>query len=207
MMSINLIPAYRIHARRMRLRLRIWTGVVGACTLMLAVAHVWVIAAWHDDSDEIRTSIRETDSEIQELERATAASRAALAEAQATLRARRAVSDQPDWGLLLVALSARLDQQAVLSGCILEPAGQAGQGSAQRNDAQQKLIRPSKYTLSLTGLTRTQDAASSIAIALEQTGLFEYVTLLEARRAGFKGEEAVTFRLECALADPAAEVQ
>lgn len=209
MTAVNLIPQRRLHARRMRMRVRLWAGVTAAWAAALVIAHVWAGAAWEDDSPALVAAIAKADAEIQELERSTAAGRVALAEAQATLRARKAVGDQPDWGLLLATLAARLDQQAVLSACILEPAGAqvTGRGSAAAADAQRRMIRPSHYKLTLTGLTRKQDTASAIAIALERTKLFDHVTLLEARRSGFLGEEAVTFRLECALVDPAAEVQ
>jgi Tfp pilus assembly protein PilN len=177
---------------------------VAACwAVVLFAAHIWVNAAWTDDSSELVAQIERADAQIKDLERQSAAARAALTEAQATLRARKAVQDQPDWGLLLATLASRLDQRAVLSGCSLEPAGE----NAARRDPVKTMIRPSRYTLALTGLTRTQDAATALAIALEGTGIFERVSLLEARRAGFRGEDAVSFRLECALADPAAEVQ
>jgi hypothetical protein len=206
MTVVNLVPARRLEARRCRARLRLWCCIALLWCTALAGANLWASAAWLDDTEEVVASIKRTDAEILELERASITASAAIAEAHATLRARRAVGDQPDWGLLLATLAARTDQQGVFSSCILEPEGSMPGGDAGR-EASRKMIRPSRYTLGLTGLTRTQDAASNIAIALERTGIFEHVTLLEARRAAFLGQEVVSFRLECALVDPAAEVQ
>jgi hypothetical protein len=205
MTVVNLIPASRLHKRTLRARRRMWGAISAAWACALVAAHVWVNAAWTDDSETLAAEIARAETEIKGLDSQDALGRAALAEAQATLRARRAVQDQPDWGLLLAALASRLDQRAVLSSCTLEPARE--DRSSPQGQSHKTMIRPGRYTLALTGLTRTQDAATAIAIALEGTGLFERVSLLEARRAGFRGEDAVNFRLECALVDPAAEVQ
>jgi Tfp pilus assembly protein PilN len=202
--AVNLLPGYRILRRRVRNRIRIWAAVLSGWIIVLVASHSGIRFAWHDDSEELQAAILQADAEIMEVERLRAARTLAITEAQATLRARRAVSDQPDWGLLLATLASRMDQRGVLSTCLLEPA----KVEMPRNtpDSGQRQIRPSRYTLSLSGLVRTQDSASAIAIALERTGLFERVTLKETRRSAFRGDEAVNFSLECAMADPAAEV-
>jgi Tfp pilus assembly protein PilN len=203
MNGVNLLPGYRVHARRVSVRVRLWIGVCACWGLVLAGAHVSLHAMQDDDAASLADQITHADAAIKNLEKQTAAGRSSLAEAGATLRARKAVGDQPDWGLLLATIAARLDQQAVLGGCGLEPA----EGVPAGRRAPRAMIRPGSYTLSLSGLARTQDAATAIAISLERTGLFERVSLLEAKRATFHGDDAVSFRLECALVDPAAEVQ
>jgi hypothetical protein len=50
-------------------------------------------------------------------------------------------------------------------------------------------------------MAKTQDAASGVALGLKKLGLFEGVSMVEARRTTFMSKDAVAFRIDCLIAD------
>ncbi len=58
--------------------------------------------------------------------------------------------------------------------------------------------------LSISGLGRSQPAVSQFVLRLEAMHLFARVTLLDTNRETFLGGEALGFRIDCSLDDPAA---
>lgn len=89
-------------------------------------------------------------------------------------------------------------KQIVLSSCELTPiaevAAPAGASIAQNLAATQP-----RYALALSGAGRSQAAISQYVLRLEQTGLFNRVTLIESRKAPFARGEAITFRIGCTM--------
>ena len=89
-------------------------------------------------------------------------------------------------------------RQIVLSSCELTPISEVAAptgGSLTQNLA---ATQP-RYTLALSGVGRSQAAISHYVLRLEQTGLFNRVTLIESRKAPFARGEAITFRIGCTL--------
>jgi hypothetical protein len=99
---------------------------------------------------------------------------------------------------LMLALVEDAARQIVLSSCELEPL-RDGVALATATPAQNAGARQPKFTLVLTGMGRSQAAISQYVLRLEQTGLFDRVTLIESKRGPFAGSEAVSFRIGCGL--------
>jgi hypothetical protein len=98
----------------------------------------------------------------------------------------------------LLPLAQDAARQIVLSSCALEPLRE-GVAPPSATAAQSAAATQPKYTLVLTGMGRSQAAISQYVLRLEQTGLFDRVTLIESKRGPFAGGEAVSFRIGCGL--------
>ena len=57
------------------------------------------------------------------------------------------------------------------------------------------------FVLSVTGVTREHEAISGFVAALERSGLFERVDLLQQRRRPMGDIELLVFSVECLLVD------
>ena len=96
----------------------------------------------------------------------------------------------------------------VLSHCELLPVSDAASvvpaaGAANGSPATSlaPAVTHSRYTLALSGMGRSQAAISQYVLRLENTGLFDRVTLIESKLAPFGGGEAVSFRIGCTLGE------
>jgi hypothetical protein len=96
--------------------------------------------------------------------------------------------------MLLGLLSRLAGDEVTMSGTALRPAPQAGTPPRDAGPS------AGTYVLTLTGTGLSHEAVSGFALALEATGLFERVTLLETLRSRIGRFDAVGFRLECAIA-------
>jgi hypothetical protein len=201
--GVNLIPLHRLQTRRRAARVRLWAYVVPAVASLLLATYGWLRTAWRTDAGSVRASLAHVEAAIANAEGDIKRLRADLSRSKITLKAHRAVGEQPDWGVLLHLLSGRLGDFAVLKACILEPAVGDVPGSQPGG-------RPGRFRLVLTGLGKDQDAIAAFLLALEaerKSNLFDRVTLLESKRVPFLGKDAVIFRTECTLSDGAAEVK
>ena len=88
---------------------------------------------------------------------------------------------------MLADLSRRLGDDGVLSGCELT----AGEGG-----------RPGAMAFKLTGIARSQPAATQLALRLEAAGLFERVDLQRTTPTQLMGGDAVGFQIVCTLGGP-----
>lgn len=127
----------------------------------------------------------------------------------------RALLDTDRIGLTTaISTKQRLDplladhRQIVLSQCELVPVSEAvtslpgvvaPNGSTVSPSA--PAIAQQRYTLTLSGMGRSQAAISQYVLRLENTGLFDRVTLIESKLAPFGGGEAVSFRIGCTLGE------
>jgi hypothetical protein len=65
-------------------------------------------------------------------------------------------------------------------------------------------VAPAGFVLNIAGLARSQLAVSQFILRLEQTGLFDRVSLIDTARETFLGGPATGFKLECSLTGTAA---
>ena len=206
MNGVNLIPASRRRARAGRIQVRLWSAATIMCGVALAAAHGSLWSAWRAGHGDLAADADKLVKEIAAAQKQEKMRQAEVQEAKAAADAAREVSDQPDWGVLLSFVAGRLGPEVALDSFRLEPAKRVEAAAAPAIKApavkppqQAPPARAGRYTLVLTGMARTQDAASDVAIKLKQTDLFEGVSLVETRRTGFMGGEAVAFRIECAI--------
>ena len=200
--AVNLIPAQRLKARQRRRRVERWT----AGTLSYGLALVGVSCVLHlmsvGGERAVATELEQTRAKFQAVNAAIEKIQPKLAEAQTTLVANRSIGGQPDWSILLALLAELLGDDAMLVSCELKPLTDDWSG-----DRSESLREPAKatmaaqYLLRLAGLGQTQAAVSNYLLRLEQTGLFESVSLIETSTVPFHTGSAVAMRIECVLSE------
>lgn len=196
----NLIPSRRIYARRRARRVRLWLSVVPGVASLLMGVYAWLNTAWTTDTAAVQTAINEVDRASEDLRAAINRDRAQAAQSGILLAAHKAVGEQPDWGILLYILSAKLGDDTVLSNCVLEPMAPPGARALEGS-------RPTRFRLTLFGIARDQDAVSRLVLSLESEAastLFDQVRILESKRINLGGRDAIGYRIECHLSDGAA---
>jgi Tfp pilus assembly protein PilN len=120
-----------------------------------------------------------------------ARARAALAREEAARNAAEAVEAQPDWSMLFAILARAAGDEIWLESASVSAVVPA-------SGAPRPAGEPDR-TLALDGMGRRQDSVSRFVLALEETGLFSRVSLLETRRKALAHGEAISFRVECRL--------
>lgn len=188
MRGVNLIPQERRRAGARAVRVRLWAAAVIIYGGALAGVYVWMTlhAAAPQDWDEPAAHQQRA---IEAIQQETNRQRVQLAREEAALRASESIAGQPDWSMLLALLARASGQSSWIESATLKPA--PGDPSARDKQA--------LMTLSIEGLSVTQEAVSSFALALERYGLFKLVRILEARRRQNNGSEVIAFRVECLL--------
>ena len=94
------------------------------------------------------------------------------------------------------------DEHIVLRGCHLEsiaesrPVGTAAGGKATTQPSQ---ITPTKISLTINGLGRSQSDVTQFVLRLEKLGLFDRVDLAQCAREPIGTTEATGFRIECTM--------
>jgi Tfp pilus assembly protein PilN len=187
MNGVNLIPAYRVAARKQRGRLRLWGAIGAGYAMAVAVVYLWMAAAWGGRSHDQRSHLAAVETRLADSNRALKARQASLAEAEANHRANELVGEQPDWSMLLGLLGRTVGQEVVLEQVALRPP-----------DPNSKVYQPP--VLALNGLGRTHGAVTGFVLRLEETKVFSKVTIQETKRTATPATEAISFRVEAVIA-------
>jgi Tfp pilus assembly protein PilN len=187
---INLIPHYRRRERLLRLRKRRWMlATVAYAMFVMAGYFAWRIV-WSADSYDQSAKLAYLHADIDTTNKSIAKTRAALREAGARLQANQTVTAQPDWSLLMALVGNLRGEDVVLNRCRLDAST-----AALNSPGAMKLVP----TLGLHGYGRTSTAISQFVLKLENTQLFDAVSLLKTNREFYQGAEALAFQLECRL--------
>ncbi|MEX0741797.1 MAG: PilN domain-containing protein [Phycisphaeraceae bacterium] len=195
MEAINLIPTARREARQRRRYAQRWGAGVGVYAVMMVGAWVATQVVFGGPDQAAAQTLETLRNEASDTSDRIRALKPKLAEAQMTLAASRSVGDQPDWSLLLRLLAEELKDPVMLTTLRLEPMSPTGAAMSNSEGPGYQ----SRYRLRLSGLGQDQAAVSAFVLRLEQTGLFEKVTMIDTRREPFRGSTAVGFRMECEL--------
>lgn len=211
MQGVNLIPAYRLEAAHLRRRARLWSVAWLACAALVAASGLVMHSTSAQASDVTDEALQRAVSHADELTRSITKADRELAEAQTRLAAGRALSDRPDWSMMLVTVSKLLGTDNVLSvfklraetAAVAGPVpGGAQSGGAQSGGTQSGGAQPagvSRYKLEIAGMGRSQESVSEFVLRLQGTGLFEEVKFIRSAREPFMSGEAVAFGVECTL--------
>jgi hypothetical protein len=167
-------------------------GAVSVYAAALAAVYVACVCAWGVDADTLEGHRQATAERVQQVSRQIEAAQADLAAARRTLKANRSIGGHPDWSLLLMLLSANMNDGVVLRQCRLGP-------SDAEDDAAEAPADTVGWRLDMAGYGREVTAVSQFALALEQTGLFDEVRLLKTVRQPFLAGQATHFQIRCNL--------
>ena len=199
MENANLIPKSRREAQARRIRLRRWARGLPVYGGLLLAAYV---ACWALSGDDREASAAQLRSAIDRIRRAgdeIQSLRRKIEVTQRQITTARAAAKHPDWSLLLTMLADRLGDDVVLSRCQLEPVEADGSQPDAGPEGPPGADGHESYRLHLSGLARTQAAASQFVLGLEQTGLLDSVGLVKTERREFGDGQAVAFELVCLI--------
>jgi Tfp pilus assembly protein PilN len=188
MHRINLISSTRRMDRRQRVRRRSWVvAFVSYSVLIAAASLIYRGIDTYADAGTLTENLAGLDAELGEIEKQRAGLRPELAELRLVLTAGRSITDQPDWSLLLIYLADEvLGEEIILSGCALGPVVGGGQD---------KNIQDSSVAVTLTGHAKTTSDVSRFVLRLEESGLFNRVTLERTSREPFLDGQAIAFEI------------
>lgn len=208
--NINLIPEQRRVANLRRQRVKTWACAVAGYAVLLSI--IWgtgVLMHQRSGGSDLTARMERLTEETQRMQADLMRDEPKLLDLRVQVLASRAVSQQPDWAILLAALSESRGEQIVLQACNLSPnvppAAKSNRVAApiaapvdntKRADAQ----NPDRYDLQVTGMSESQQAVSEFILALERTGLFERVGLVVTERTQYQSQPVVSFTIHCALA-------
>lgn len=195
MRNVNLIPAWRQRARRRRQRIKCSAGVCVAFGLLCAGAGASVLYAYGARDPAVARELGAVEQEIQTTDQSLAQAQGELGRARTVLAATEQMCQRPDWSQLPALLARQGKERVMLRTCQLSPAGAEAAG-----------LPTGPFILVASGVARTPADAQAYAIRLQQTGLFERVTLADTHREPFAGLDASAFRIECTLNAAPAQV-
>lgn len=183
--GINLIPApilqQRTERRRARRGLRITAGYLALLligTLSYLGLHMPGAAVAKVGESAV------TADQVALLEKNVAATQLELSEARRRLEGGRVLSERPEWGTLLRLVAAAGGDEIMLRRFSLSTTGPTiGAGA----------------TLQLGGIARDPWTVSSFALRLEDSRIFDRVTIESSDREPFGQQTATAFSLRCEL--------
>ena len=188
----NLMPRHRLIATRRRARLRAWTAGLTAYGAVLVVGYVVAGRFASAAAGDVPRMVEDARSQARTGELASKKLRAEVSTLSTRLNAARAISQHPDWSVLLGVIAGLRGEDLVLSTIDLSPAAPPPKASPGR---------PAMYSLLLAGVSRNHASVTAFVLRLESTGLFESVMLTDTRAAESDGEARVSFQLRCTLND------
>ena len=211
MKPVNLIPTRRILARQRQRHMRraavicsSWAVVIaGVCAAGQGVLPGGSAATGGNIDGQLEKVAREVEVNRQ----AVSTVRDELSGVQATLRATRAIANQPDWSILLALLGHATGDDVMLRSFELQPNAPVAPAvkaaptppGARAPQPSAPAPRSAAFVLNLGGLGQSQPAVTQFVLRLERVGLFSRVTLLDTSREPFRDGEATSFRLECVI--------
>lgn len=214
MKRVNLLPSWRLRRLRARARARGWGGVLTAwCgALVLVSGAIGSLGAGPDAAAARR--LEAARGRVAQQQAEWVAANEELAGVRKRLAQARAVADHPDWSRLLALLAQVRGEETMLESLELtrietaavQAVGVAAAGprvaAALANGAvpAAKRVRE-RFGLKLAGVARSAGAVTRLVLALEESGVFVSVRLIEAKPAELGGAGASAFRIECELAE------
>ena len=108
------------------------------------------------------------------------------------LRALRQIESHPDLAAMLRLLAFHARGEVVLDACSLLPGESTKSSTAGRNSGE---VEGAAYDVELRGLSRSASAAGAYLLRLEDSGVFEKISLVQSEQVRVGGAELVRFTL------------
>lgn len=201
--DVNLIPEQRQVRKRQRARMRLWFQICTVYVILLALSLFFLHNLWKADHATLAEDLQATAQLGKQYSSSMLRLRKELARISTILQTSRAIKRQPDWSKLLIIIAETLGPDVVLNKCqivTLDSAGRPITGSQQEtltSQAVTTLLSARRYRLTLAGLGREHSTVSKFVVQLEQSGLFDSVTLLNNQRQDVRNQSVVVFDIEC----------
>jgi len=185
--GVNLIPAPLLAQRRRQRSVRRGVRVTAAyLTLLLAatLGYLGVHAPHAADADTGSARSSLASERVSLLQKQLKTTKRQLIETDRQLQGSRVLSERPDWSTLLRLVSLAAGPDVVLRDFTLRTTGPTITAGAD---------------VAVAGLASDPWAVSRFVLRLEESGLFDRVTLESSRREPFRDRSATAFSLRCEL--------
>lgn len=214
MNAVNLVPWSKQIELRVRSRAGVWAVALGVYAFAGALCWFVVASRAGADGAALAKELTKLTDESQSLQATSNRLRSEFVSASAMLATAREVGDHPDWGVLF-SLLARLRGDAIaFEVCELEPRTSAAStapatapGATPGSPAPSGTPKPGEasrgYTLRVGGVGADQRSVAQFVLRLEETGLFNRVSILETRPRADSGDSLIAFRIEAQMQDGA----
>ncbi len=180
--EMNLIPTSVTASRLWRRRLRVWVTVGAVTAGALVATDIGLRAAVHGPEASHQAAHARLVNREEVLGGQLTDHAKALEDVRRRTELTARVTTRPDWSLLLAALAAERGEGVSLTSCAVD---EIDKGEGVR--------------VTVSGLSLAQSDVQAFVIALEQTGLFDEVVLLDTRRAISGGSERLSFNIAAAI--------
>lgn len=203
--DVNLVPVQRQMRKCRQARLRLWIKMTGAYVIVIVLALFVVHTIWKVDNAALTKDLDATALRVKQHSSSMLRLRKELARITTILQTSRAIKRQPDWSKLLVIIADTLGEEIVLSQCAIVTLDQNGreisgdQQASLSSQAVTSLLSARRYRLTLAGFGRQHSAVSNFVVQLEQSGLFDSVSLLNNQRQDLLGQSVIVFGIECQM--------
>jgi hypothetical protein len=204
MNGVNLISAARRSAKARRVRRTFWVRAGGIYATVLALAGLGLRIS--TPGVDLAPQIEQTTQGIDKAKKEAAAKRVQLARVQREREAGRAVTEQPDWSLVMALLGEIRGGDTVLESCELAAATDAAATGAHAPGkvapaTETRSPSGGRFVLNLSGLAVSQQAVSEFVLSLERCKLFDRVSMVETKARPYGSEQVTAFRVQCDLHD------
>jgi Tfp pilus assembly protein PilN len=189
--GVNLIPQSLRQARRHRRLVVGWTIGGGVYALALVLGCVVARSLYVADCHALDQQMGDMVHRIATADQNSRSLKAQLVELQAQSQTAHAISDQPDWSMLLNVLANTMDDNLVLRDVKIFPA------TNSKTVVADALNGPGEYSLTIRGLGQSSADVSRFVSHLEESKFFDEVKLSRTGREPFLTGMAVSFDLEC----------
>lgn len=208
MINVNLLPKARRSALVTRTRVRRW--LVGGSAYAGAV----VLAGLAFTLSGPRVAVATDLFQRQQRELDDRQARVKHLETQAESLTRKLdrlarIENHPDVSALVRLIAGAQQDRIVLDSIALERTVQQPKDTGRKKlgaDAKAADTAPQStivtYTIDVAGLARQQPDVTSFVLRLEETGLFDKVTVVESGKRDVQGAELAQFRLRCRVDEP-----
>ncbi|WP_428937609.1 pilus assembly protein PilM [Fontivita pretiosa] len=208
--SVDLTPMQRKVAVCRRRRRRRWITAAAIYSTLVLGSGGAVHSLWrHGLKDPCDTGdLPRIQTRVADLERTLKDLKRQLLQAQTLRQTALALSDQPDWSILLALLGRTVGQDVTLRAVQLQTkaAGSAGASALSGASAISGATSGGwahasngDVTIAIRGVGRTQPGVAQFVLRLQQTGLFDDVRLLRTGREPLLDTTAVAFELTCTI--------
>ncbi len=196
--KVNLIPPARATRARVQQRARMWSVAsagyaalaVGACLTMASEPG----AGSRSDLVRLERSLGAKQADLK-------AARAQMVDLQRRLDAAECVTRHPDWSVLLRMLASLRGSEVMLGAVALDPVVAASAEPARPGGKARGTPAREAYTLHVEGSARAQLGVADFAQALQDSGVFASVRLVDSKAEVDAGVAVVRFHLVCELGD------